>query len=185
MSEEFIGQEVFSDRDSMLEKSVVEQLIQRKVSPGGIAARAGAVLLSVISVILLLILSVFGLFFVVLFGYISYKIWQYTDVEYEYIFFEGEMQIDKVSGRKKRKNKCVFTMDQVEVVAPADSERAHSLDEQVKRTLNLSSGRRNGKRYAAVVRGTSGITKVIFEPNEKLINAVLMSKPSKVILYQD
>lgn len=173
---------VITDRDEMLNSGVVEQLLQRKTSTGSVMARLGGMLLSIISVLALFIIPLFGIFIMVLFGYITFKIWQFTDVEYEYTFFQGEMQIDRVRGRKRRKNICVFNMEQTEYVVPSDDARAGEFDNQLKRTMKLASGFAGRKTYVAIVRGTAGITKVVFEPNEKLINAMYISKPSKVVI---
>lgn len=60
----------------------------------------------------------------VLWGWISYKfIFPRTQIEYEYLYCDKTITVDKIMGQKKRKNIGEYELDRIELVAPLDSPR--------------------------------------------------------------
>ena len=107
-----------------------------------------------------------------------------TDLEYEYLFVNGELDVDVIMGKSKRKRLKSFSMQTVEVIAPLDSHRVdyYKNNTQMK-TIDYSSGTDAGKRYLMVVSdGDDGAVKVILEPGEELAEFMKKSAPSKVFL---
>ena len=43
-------------------------------------------------------------------------------VEYEYLYINGELDVDKIFSKSRRKRAAVYTMEQLELMAPAGSE---------------------------------------------------------------
>lgn len=105
------------------------------------------------------------------------------NVEYEYIFCDGQLDFDKIMGGAKRKTVLRVDFEKVEIVAPVNS---HSLDSynnnpQIK-VKDFTSMQPNKKVYALILR-EEGITKILFEPNEKMIECIKQKTPRKISEY--
>lgn len=102
-------------------------------------------------------------------------------MEYEYTFVKGELDIDKIMAKAKRKRCAVFNMEQTEVVAP---EGAHQLD-NFKNTpckvMDFSSGIPENKKYIMYTSYHNEIVKVIFEPNDRMLDDMWNTAPRKVV----
>lgn len=104
-------------------------------------------------------------------------------VEYEYVFCDGQLDFDKIMGNSKRKTALKIDFEQVEIMAPAGS---HALDayNNVQCTVkDFSSKRNNVKPHVIILREGSMTTKILFEPNEKMIECIKMKNPRKVAQY--
>lgn len=104
-------------------------------------------------------------------------------VEYEYVFCDGQLDFDKIMGNAKRKTALKIDFDQVEIMAP---EGSHALDgyTYVKTVVkDFSSRSKDSKPYVIIVRQGETATKILFEPNEKMINCIRQKSPRKVAQY--
>lgn len=163
-----------------------EKIIKRKVSGGALMLRFFAVVATFIAIFLgTLVLGLFGIIAGILLIWLDSVIFRNTDVEYEYLYISGELVIDAIYGKRKRKRCRKFDMRKLEVFAPIESDKIR--DCQGNRTLKLadySSGMEEGKKYAfIIVVGEGDLMKVIFEPTEEMINAIKYVAPSKVHMY--
>ena len=78
-----------------------------------------------------------------------------TDLEYEYLFVNGEFDIDMVMAKSKRKKVMSVNLSEADLIAPLNS---HKMDyyngNQKMKTIDFSSGIEDHKRYAMIVRDT-------------------------------
>lgn len=129
--------------------------------------------------------TVFGpaLIIGVVMGIAAYFIYLNTDVEYEYLYVDRELSVDKIMAKSKRKRITSFDMGKMEVLAPVNSHQLDSYKNRKSKVLDFSSGEVNqpDRRYAFFYDGT---TQVIIEPNEELIKAITMIAPRKVFKDQ-
>lgn len=102
-----------------------------------------------------------------------------ADIEYEYLYLEREISVDKVMAKRRRKKVGTFSVEQMEIFAPLNSHRLDSYRNMNTKTLDYSSGIANQpeRRYMMIYNGN---TKVILEPNEAMIKAVQSVAPRKV-----
>ena len=102
-----------------------------------------------------------------------------ADIEYEYLYVDKEISIDKVLAKSKRKKAGTYSVEQMEIFAPLNSHRLDSYRNRDTKTVDYSSGIESQpeRRYMMVCNG--GI-RVILEPNEALIKAVQTVAPRKV-----
>ena len=102
-----------------------------------------------------------------------------ADIEYEYLYLEREISVDKVMAKSRRKKVGTFSVEQMEIFAPLNSHRLDSYRNMNTKTLDYSSGIANQpeRRYMMIYNGN---TKVILEPNEEMIKAVQSVAPRKV-----
>ena len=86
-----------------MDEVFVEQIVKKKISISGILMRAIAIIFVLAGIFSMLIIGALGLTITALLIYVTYIIWGYTSVEYEYSFLNGELSIDKIMGQRKRK----------------------------------------------------------------------------------
>ena len=162
-----------------MDEVFVEQILKRKISISGLLLRVLSIFVVVIGVMSMLFLGMLGFTLTVLLAYAAYMVWSYTSVEYEYSFLNGDLTIDKIMGQRKRKSVADYDIKEAEIIAPVMSEQV------VRASMNAllkdySSGSKNGVVYAMIINNANGKTKVLFEPNEKVIEAMHHVRPNIV-----
>lgn len=113
-------------------------------------------------------------------GVVFYFVCWEMDLEYEYLYVNGELSVDKIMGKASRKQCVVITFDQVEIVAPTGSWHLSDYTKQNCAKLDYSSATGDDNVYAMYYKGKKGLTKLLFEPNAKMIEAMKMNSPRKV-----
>lgn len=108
----------------------------------------------------------------------------YLNVDYEYIFCDGQFDFDKIMGGNKRKTQLKLDLDSCEVLCPANSHQLDGYTYQRLQVKDFSSGNPEAKTYALVGKELKNNTmvKVIFEPNEKMLAFAKQKAPRKVFL---
>ena len=108
--------------------------------------------------------------------------WPRFNVEWEYIFVDGQVDFDTISGGEKRKTRLRIDFEEVEVVAPLKS---HALDAyRHYKVRDYSSLRKDANIYVIVAKvGEEGLNQIYFEPTEKMISLMKTKSPRKVMLY--
>ena len=71
-----------------MDEVFVEQIVKKKISISGILMRAIAIIFVLAGIFSMLIIGALGLTITALLIYVTYIIWGYTSVEYEYSFFK-------------------------------------------------------------------------------------------------
>lgn len=108
-----------------------------------------------------------------------------TDLEYEYLFVNGEMDIDMIMSKMKRKKVCTISMSDVEIVALTTSHRLDFYHNNQKLTVkDYSSGNSTHKRYSMIVREKETLKEIIIESDEYLCDLMKKNSPSKVFLAE-
>lgn len=163
-----------------MDEVFVEQIVKRGTNISGVLLRILSIFVVLIGVMSILWLGILGFTITILLGYASYMVWSYTNVEYEYSLLNRDLTIDKIMGQRKRKNIANYDLREAEIIAPAMSERVirASMNAVVK---NYSSGSKKGNVYAIIINNANGKIKVLFEPNEKVIEAMHHVRPNIVI----
>ncbi len=115
----------------------------------------------------------------ILFGVAAYFIYFNADLEYEYLYVDKELTVDKVMAKSKRKRVATFDLDKMEIIAPIKSWHLDNYKNRNDKTVDYSSGeeKQPDRRYVFFYDGRQ---KVIFEPNEEMIKAMQFVAPRKV-----
>lgn len=162
--------------------SYVEILVKKEPKPWYGLVKGAFIFVTLLVLVFLGILQMSIVFIILgaLLGVASYFVFQELDLEYEYLYVNGTLTVDKIMGKAARK-KCVeVTFDQVELVAPVKSWRAGELNGRKAVVLDYTSGTQSEQTYAMFFRGAKGFTKLLFEPNDKMLEAMRFTAPSKV-----
>ncbi len=170
-----------SERTKAMGETYIEYMIARKPS---VVPTVLKVILGVIcagSVILGIMGA--GLFYsVALLGGLGlYFVFYLTGVEYEYLYVDKTLYVDKIVSKRKRKRVGNFDLERMECFAV---EGHHSLEQYNSRTLEVkdfSSGyaKEDHKKYVLIYDGQK---KVILEPSDRMLEAIYLVSPRKVFL---
>ncbi len=140
------------------------------------------ILFSVLTVLFFLIsfmVGFTGLIMAVVCGVLSYFTSMEASIEYEYLYVDREISIDKISNRKKRKNVEKIETAKMEILAPVKS---WHLDEYRGRNLkqkdySIGYEEQPDQRYALIYEG--GV-EILLSPSPAFIAAVKNAAPRKV-----
>ena len=157
----------------------VECLVARKSSPIMTFLKILLIMIAVVFAIIGLAGLIAALLVAIVAGVGAYFATMNANIEYEYLYLEREISVDKVMAKSRRKKVGTFSMEQMELFAPLNSHRLDSYRNMNTKTLDYSSGIANQpeRRYMMIYNGN---TKVILEPNEAMIKAVQSVAPRKV-----
>lgn len=101
------------------------------------------------------------------------------DIEYEYLYYNGELDVDIIYRKMKRKSVFSMNANELEMLAPANSIEVKHYERL--KTFDYSSGIKNKEKYVMVVVQNGQKLRVIFEPNEKIVEDLFYKAPRKVI----
>ena len=160
-----------------------ELLVKRERTIKDSITKYGLIGLTAIAVIAGLIITPLIWIAAVALGIACYFVIPKTDVEYEYLFINGDFDIDMIMSKTKRKKVKSFKLSESDLAAPLDSHRMDYYNgNQNMKVLDFSSGNPEHKRFGVITRLDGNLCKIILEPDEALAQAMKNSAPSKVFL---
>ncbi|MDY5020970.1 MAG: DUF6106 family protein [Blautia sp.] len=161
-----------------------ELLVKKEKTMKDNLIKVGAIGFTALLVLAGLFIHPLALLPAIILGVVSYLfIIPKTDLEYEYLFVNGEMDIDMIMAKSKRKKAGSFRLSETDIVAPMDSHRLdYYKNNQKLKVLDFSSGNEKNKRYGVVTRNEKESCMIIIEPDENMAKAIKNSAPSKVFL---
>lgn len=164
----------------------LEYIVPRKKGAKEIIKTLASVVgvLFLLTICTILMVTPFGGIAIPLFAagvYGAYIIITNQNVEYEYIVTNGELDVDSIIHRRKRKRLISVHSRTFDLVAPCgDSEFAREENATFTKVIDASSRMDNGKAYFAVFSKDGMKIKLIFEPTEKMLDAFKMFVPRNV-----
>ena len=160
-----------------------ELLVKKDKTAKDSLLKYGLIVLTVLAVLAGLIITPLALIIAVALGIACYFVIPKTDVEYEYLFINGDFDIDMIMSKTKRKKVKSFKLSEAYLPAPLDSHRMDYYNgNQNMKVLDFSSGNPEHKRFGVITRLDGNLCKIILEPDEALAQAMKNSAPSKVFL---
>ena len=158
-----------------------EYLVKKKPTALDAVIKYGLIILTVLAALAGLFVSPVILVLAVILGVVSYLVIPKTDIEYEYLFVNGELDIDMVMAKRKKVN--TFDLREADLIAPVNSQRMAYYNNNSKlKILDYSSGDESHRRFAVIIRADGDTCKVILEPDDTMAQAIKNSAPSKVFL---
>ncbi len=160
-----------------------ELLVKKNPTAQDAVIKYGLIVLTVLAVLAGLFITPIFLVVAIALGVACYFVIPRTDLEYEYLFVNGEFDIDMVMAKSKRKKVMSMKLSEVDLVAPLDSHRMDYYNGNSRmKTLDYSSGNPQHKRFAVITKNGGENSKIIIEPDEQMAQAIKNSAPSKVFL---
>lgn len=123
--------------------------------------------------------------FVLPIGIVTYGLLKVSKLkyEYEYIFCDGQIDFDKITGNVKRKRMMRIDFENCEVVA---KETSHALDEWRNKQLKVydfTSNIKDREHYVIIAHEKENLVKILFEPNAKMVEC--MRDKSRKLVHVD
>lgn len=156
-----------------------EQLIKKRTDGKDIAMKILLIAVTVISFFIAFLMPFLLLLPIVLIA-ADIFLFRRMDVEYEYIYINGDLDIDKVMHKEKRKHMLSMNVQDMELLAPEGSFQLQSY--RTGKVYDYSSGDPAATgRYVLVFTRSGETVKVLFEPNRDLVEGFFLLAPRKVI----
>ena len=162
-----------------------EVIIKQKKSPLIYLAIIGMVIATVIvwafSLTLMSVSALSGIVALLDVGiiYLSYYVISGFNIEYEYIATNTDLDIDKIVNRRKRKRIISLRLSEIDILAPIENDRENSDKTKV---INAARSKNDPDAYYIIINQNGQKTKVVFNPNEKMIENAKRFYPEKVII---
>ncbi|MEE0955102.1 MAG: DUF6106 family protein [Eubacterium sp.] len=116
---------------------------------------------------------------------VDYFLLPRLNVEYEYSYVSGELDIDKIFNKEKRKKGGEYSVKNFEIMAPLNSDRLsdYKKNSQIK-TIDYTSGDPDDGSpvYAFVTSDNGQRQMILFQPDDRILKDMRMRAPSKVFL---
>lgn len=156
----------------------IEQLIKRKSTWKSAVAKVALGFFTVLVFVATMVIP-FALVLGILMVILDVYVFKMFDLEFEYTYIKGELSVDKIMGKERRKKAASFDLSQLEIVAPTDSYLLDSFRNPSK-VYDFTSLEPDNKVYAMVLHGNNGYVKVLFEPNGEILSAMRDAHPRKI-----
>lgn len=131
--------------------------------------------------------KVLGIFFAGIIAGVWFAVWylwRFFNVEYEYSLTNGDLDIDQIYGKRKRKNVLSTHVRYFELIAPVQSERYKQCrqDKSIQTYLDFSSHVNVEGTFFGVFSNEKGRKMVFFEPTEEMLDIMKVYLPRKLFM---
>ena len=111
---------------------------------------------------------------------IGVDVWVFRslNVEYEYLYINGNLDIDKIMSKSRRKKVFEMEINDLEVMALRGEAELKMY--QGLKAKDYSSGNTNSRQYEMIVIQNGEKKRIIFEPNDVIVDGMRMLAPRKV-----
>ena len=128
-------------------------------------------------------LGMFMLFVVIGIIYVLYLIITSVNMEYEYAFTSGELDVDKIINARKRKRLTSFEIKDMEILASCKNPDFNRYANNPKIEILYACADKNGDDLYFTVYNEDGHSRMlIFNPNERILDGFRTMAPRKVFL---
>lgn len=167
-----------------------ETTVKRKKTAKTLAAKVGLFAATLILLFLGLVgAAIFGstvstICLILGFGMIFLMVIMFPrfNVEYEYIYCDGQIDFDKIMGGEKRKRLLRVDLDNIEIWAPEDSSDLNAFNNARFQERDFTSHEPDKKVYVLVAADGADRYKVRFEPSDKMLELAKQKAARKVHL---
>lgn len=111
----------------------------------------------------------------------TYLLHRNTNIEFEYLYIGGQLSVDRIMGRAKRKKVWEGSLDDIQIIAPSDSYVLKDYAGPGARKLDVSSGAPGARTYTIMARAGANSWEILFEPNDKMLHCIRQTAPRKVV----
>lgn len=161
----------------------VECLVKAKPSMLGRVGRVVLTTLTVICVLAIFVLPplmIFAFIGAILFGVGAYFVRLFTDLEYEYLYLDKELVVDKIMAKTRRKRIATYHLESIEILAPIKSyhlDNYRNRNSSKEKDYSIGEVLQPDRRFLMYYEGGE---KVILSPSEDMIKLMKNVAPRKV-----
>lgn len=157
----------------------VEHLIKRKRTIRDILIKIFMMVITINTFLLVKIhyaLLLIPLMLAVLTGMVFYNL----NVEYEYFYMNGNLEIDRIASRSRRRRVFEMKIYDLEVLVPEGAPETQPY--RSVKVKNYTSRRPEAQRYEMIVTQGRTKQKILWEPNDVILESMKKIEPRKVLI---
>ncbi|MGI6668645.1 MAG: DUF6106 family protein [Acetivibrionales bacterium] len=163
----------------------IEKLVTRKKTAGDIIIIAIIILMTVLLVFASLSIPVLyelnlGIVLAAGFAYLGYRLVISRNIEYEYIVTNGDLDIDKIISKSKRKRIFSANCREFDIVSKVKSDDFSRSLRGIKNKIDASGSIDSPDAYFITLNYKGEKTMVIFEPDRRMLDNFKVYIPRKV-----
>lgn len=152
-----------------------EQLVARKPNQKDMLKKvgivgAGIVLIFAALTVEILMGFILPIIIVVIAG-VVFMMRRYN-IEYEYVFTNGDLDIDRITNKSRRKQVLSVNVKSFVTMVPAGNKAYENEISNFTKLYDFSSGTVTEDTYVAIFEQNKERVKMIFEPNEQMFKAI-------------
>ena len=137
--------------------------------------------LAVMCIVLLLLSASLFLFIpAILFCVVTWYTYQLTKVEFEYLFLDHDLTVDRILNKARRKQMWTGSVRDIECLAPADSDAVRAYSHKKRTAYDFSTAQEKDRHYKLFVKRGAGLDELCLTPNEELLEILRMELPAYV-----
>ena len=163
-----------------MSENYVECLIKAKGSIAFVLLKWVLYLITFLCAASLLIgTGIVGMILALAAGFGGYYVGTLADIEYEYLYMDKELVVDKVMAKTRRKRVATYSMDRVEIFAPIKSYRLDNYKNRQTKDKDYSIGveEKPDRRYVFYYEGGE---RILVSPSEEMLKIMKNANPRKV-----
>ncbi len=181
-----------SRESSQYSNNYVEYLVPMKNNSSLLLKKAGilllAVVLSAIGAVLILnspFLPIMVIY-LVLVGILTWYLWQFVSIEFEYSIVMGEMDMDIIYGQRRRKRIANAKIRDMTLIAPYSAEYEHQINSpEIQKRIFAACDINSPDTYFCIYNDEKGTKNLlIFEATQKTL-AIMKFYNSKATVVSD
>ena len=158
---------------------LTEQLVKRRQTTVTTMKKAGLIAVTVLSASLALFHPLL-IWVTVILAVVDSFLFKRMNLEFEYVYFNGDIDIDKIMNMQSRKRVFSSNIKEMEVIAWSGSVELQQY--QRYKVLDFSTQDPDDKVYEMVTKFKGETVRVLFNPNEKILNEMKNMAPRKVFI---
>ena len=158
-----------------------EILVKKQPTAKDTLLKAGVIALAVIPILAGVLFAIpFAIPIGLVLGLVGYYfLLPMLDVEYEYLYVGGDIDVDKILSKRKRKKAGSFSKDNLEIMAPTGSDQLASYLKSGK-LRDYTSGRADAKSWTLVYGTENSADIVLLELPDEIAQDMRRYAPRKV-----
>lgn len=94
------------------------------------------------------------------------------NIEYEYVFTNGDLDIDRIINKSRRKSALSVNVRSFETMVPMNNKDYEREVSNYTKLMDFSSGTVKDNTYAVIFEQDKNRVKMIFEPDEQMFKAI-------------
>ncbi|AFK85274.1 MULTISPECIES: DUF6106 family protein [Thermoanaerobacterium] len=161
----------------------IEKLVKKQRTSKDTLKALGLILASLVIVFFIIPLIPFVkgflIFFIVAIPFFAYYVIKSQNIEYEYAYTNGELDVDRIVAESRRKRLLSVDCKDFEIVAKVSSDKYSDEYRKIPNKVEAVSSMASPDVYFAVFENGGKRTILYFEPNDKMIEAMWKYIPRK------
>lgn len=123
-------------------------------------------------------IGIFIFLLLVAFAILTFFVLRCTDLEFEYLYLDKEITVDKIMAKTKRKRAAVIDVYQIEILAPVKSPKLDEFKNRQVKCVDFSAGKElpEQKLYVLYCEGNKKYLMNLDESFVKLISNIIPRK---------